>query len=323
MSHAIRFHSHGGPEVLLWEAVEVGEPGPREVRVRHTAIGLNFLDVYERTGLYSVELPAIPGREAAGVIEAVGSAVKGFAVGDRVAYVAHQSGAYTQARNMAVDRLVKLPDNLTDEQAAAIMLKGLTAQVLLRQTYRVRKGDAVLIHAAAGGVGQIAAQWARSLGATVIAVVGTPSKLELVRNLGIEHVLLLQDDWVAQAKALTGGRGVHVVYDSVGKDTFAGSLDSLRQRGMMVTFGNSSGPVAPIAPLELTRRGSLYLTRPTLFHYLAARSALDRAARELFALVARSVINVQIGQTYRLQDAARAHEDLESRRTVGSTVLRP
>lgn len=323
MTHAIRFHSHGGPEVLVWEPVELGEPGPKQVRLRHTAVGLNFLDVYERTGLYQVALPAIPGREAAGVIEAVGAKVKGLAPGDRVAYVAHVSGAYSEARVMDADRLVKLPDGISDQQAAAMMLKGLTAQVLLRQTYKVRSSDIVLIHAAAGGVGSILVQWAKHLKATVIATVGTASKMDRVRELGADHVLLTEGDWPAKVRELTKGKGVNVAYDSVGKDTFDGSLSALRRRGMMVTFGNSSGPVAPIAPLELTKRGSLFLTRPTLFHYLEARRELERAASELFDLVSRGVLNIQIGQTYALSDAAQAHRDLEGRRTTGSTVLLP
>ncbi|MFL6551344.1 MAG: quinone oxidoreductase family protein [Povalibacter sp.] len=323
MSYAIRFHSHGGPDVLQWEPIEVGDPAPDQVRLRHTAIGLNFLDVYERTGLYQVNLPAIPGREAAGVIEAVGSRIKQLRVGDRVAYAAHQSGAYSQARLMPADRLVKLPDTISDEQAAALMLKGLTAQVLLRQTYRVRSKEIVLVHAAAGGMGSLLVQWAKHLGTTVIATVGTESKVQRVRELGADHVLLTQGDWSAQVKERAGGRGVDVVYDSVGKDTFEGSLNALRPRGMMVTFGNSSGPVPPIAPLELTKRGSLFLTRPTLFHYLETRRELERAAKELFDVVSRSVVQVQIGQTYALKDAATAHRDLEARRTTGSTVLLP
>lgn len=323
MSHAIRIHSYGGPEVLQWEPIEVGEPGPNEVRVRHTAIGLNFIDVYERTGLYQVQFPAIPGREAAGVIEAAGAKVKQFSVGQRVAYVSSTSGAYSQSRIMSVDRLVALPDTIEDAQAAAMMLKGLTVQALLRQTYRVRKSDTIVIHAAAGGLGLIAVQWAKYLGATVIAVVGSPAKVQLVREQGADHVLLLQDDWLAQVKAITRGKGVSVVYDSVGKDTFMTSLDCLRPRGMMVTFGNASGPVPPIAPLELSKRGSLFLTRPTLFHYIATRRALERAAQELFNLAARSVINVHVGQTYPLQDVASAHRALEARQTSGSTVLVP
>jgi len=323
MTHAIRIHRYGGPEVLQWEAVEVGEPGPDEVRVRHTAVGLNFIDVYQRTGLYPGDLPATLGREAAGVVEAVGARVKHFSIGQRVAYVGTTAGSYSQARLMPAERLVALPDTIDDKQAAALMLKGLTVQALLRQTYRVRKSDTVLIHAAAGGVGLIAVQWAKYLGAKVIAIVGSEAKAELVRAQRADHVLLSGDDWVGQVKAITRGRGVNVVYDSVGKDTFIGSLDSLRPRGMMVTFGNSSGPVPPIAPLELSRRGSLYLTRPTLFHYIATRSALQRAAQELFNLVAHSVISVHVGQTYPLQDAARAHRELEARRTTGSTVLLP
>ena len=323
MSYAICFNSHGGPEVLEWTHVPVGEPGANQVRLRHTAIGVNFLDIYERTGLYATRFPAIPGREAAGVVEVVGSRVKGFVAGDRVAYVGSQSGAYSEARVMDVDRLVKLPDGITDQQAAAVLLKGLTAHMLLRQTYRVRKGETLLIHAAAGGVGLIAVQWARHLGARVVAIVGSESKRDRVRALGIDHVLLLDEDWVAQIKSLTRSRGVSVVYDSVGKDTFERSLDCLRTRGMMVTYGNSSGPVPPIAPLELSKRGSLYLTRPTLFNYIAQRRALDNAARELFELVQRAVINVHVGQSYPLKDAARAQADLESRRTEGSTVLLP
>lgn len=323
MPHAILIHSHGGPEVLQWESVEVGDPGPKEARVRHTAIGLNFIDTYERTGLYRLQLPAILGREAAGVVEAVGAAVKDVHVGDRVAYVSNSAGAYGEARVMPAERLVRIPDAVGDQQAAAMMLKGLTVQALLRQTYRVRKSDAVLIHAAAGGVGSIAVQWARHLGAKVLALVGSPAKAALVRELGADHVLLTEEDWVGQVKTLTQGRGVNVVYDSVGKDTFTQSLDCLRPRGLMVTFGNSSGPVPPIAPLELSKRGSLFLTRPTLFHYIVTRAALTKAAQELFDLVGSGVIKIHIGQTCPLQDAARAHSDLEARKTTGATVLVP
>lgn len=324
MSHAIRIHSYGGPDVLQWEAVDPGEPGPQEVRLRHTAIGLNFIDVYERTGLYPAALPAVLGREAAGLVEAVGKRVNHLAIGDRVAYVGNSSGAYSQARVMAAGRLVRLPDAIEDNHAAALMLKGLTAQFLVRRTYRVGRAHTVLIHAAAGGVGLIAVQWAKHLGATVIAIVGSQAKADLVREHGgADHVVLTDDDWAAQVKTITRGRGVNVVYDSVGKDTFMASLDCLRPRGLMVTFGNASGPVPPVAPLELSRRGSLFLTRPTLFHYIASRSELQKAAQELFDLVARSVIKVHIGQTYPLQDAARAHADLEARRTTGSTVLLP
>ena len=323
MPKAVRIHQTGGPEVLSYDEVTVGEPGPGEARLRHTAIGLNFIDVYERTGLYPVSLPSALGREAAGVIEAIGPKVKGFSVGDRVAYTGGPSGAYSEARLIPADRLVRLPDEIDDRQAAAIMLKGLTAQFLLRQTYRVRKGDFVMIHAAAGGVGSIAVQWAKHLGASVIAIVGTETKAEIVRGYGADHVLLASDDWVAKTKAITKGKGVHVVYDSVGKDTFFNSLDSLRPRGMMVTFGNASGPVPPVAPLELQKRGSLFLTRPTLFHYIATRSELEKAAKELFDVVKRKIVSVSVGQTYPLSEVAQAHRDLESRRTTGSTVLLP
>ena len=323
MPQAVRIHQTGGPEVLTYEEVTVGDPGPGEVRIRHTAIGLNFIDVYERTGLYPATLPTALGREAAGVIEAVGPKVKGFSVGDRVAYAGGASGAYSEARLFPADRLVRLPDEIEDQQAAAIMLKGLTAQFLLRQTYRVRKGDLVMIHAAAGGVGSIAVQWAKHLGAVVIAIVGSEAKANIVRGYGADHVLLSGDDWVARTKEITKGKGVHVVYDSVGKDTFFNSLDSLRPRGMMVTYGNASGPVPPIAPLELQKRGSLFLTRPTLFHYIATRSELEKASKELFDVVKRKIVAVKVGQTYPLSEVAQAHRDLEARRTTGSTVLLP
>jgi NADPH2:quinone reductase len=323
MSQAVRVHTHGGPDVLKLEDVDPGVPGPGEVLLRHTAIGLNFIDIYERTGLYKVDLPAILGREGAGIVEAIGPDVRTVAVGDRVAYVAPNSGAYCQRRVIAAARVVRLPADVSDQQAAALMLKGLTVQALLRQTYRVRRNDFVLIHAAAGGVGLLAVQWARHLGATVIGVVGSPEKAELARRHGADHVFLLTDDWVTNARQIARGQGVHAVYDSVGKDTFMQSLDCLRPRGIMVTFGNASGPVEPFAPLELSKRGSLYLTRPTLFHYIATRSALSKAAQEMLDLVARGVLSVHIGQTYALRDVARAHQDLENRRTTGSTVLVP
>ncbi len=323
MTHAVRIHSYGGPEVLRWETVDVPEPGPGQARIRHTAIGLNFIDTYERTGLYPLTLPAVLGREAAGVVEAVGPGVSQVKAGDRVAYAFNSSGAYSEARVLPAERLVRIPAGVDDRQAAALMLKGMTAQMLLRQTYRVRKGNTLLVHAAVGGVGSIVVQWAKHLGATVIAVVGTATKAQRARELGADHVLLSGDDWVAQTKAATSNRGVDVVYDSVGQDTFFGSLDCLRSRGLMVSYGNASGPVPPIAPLELTKRGSLFLTRPTLFHYIPTRATLVRAASEMFELVARSVIGAHIGQVYPLQDAARAHIDLEARRTVGATVLVP
>lgn len=323
MSHAIRIHQYGGPDVLQWEPVAVAEPSQGEVRVRHTAVGLNFVDVYERTGLYPVPLPAIPGREAAGVIEAIGPGVRGLAVGDRVAYVGPGVGAYSQIGVISAERLVKIPDGVEDVQAAAVMLKGLTVQALLRRTYRVGSRDTVLIQAAAGGVGSIAVQWAKHLGARVIAVVGSEAKAAVVREYQADHVLLAQSDWVAEVRSITRGRGVSVVYDSVGKDTFMASLDCLQPRGLMVTFGNASGPVPPIAPLELSKRGSLFLTRPTLFHYISTRRELRTAAQELFDVVERGVVKVRIGQTYALHEAAQAHRDLEARKTIGSTVLLP
>jgi NADPH:quinone reductase len=324
MPNAIRIHAHGGPEVLRWEAVEPSDPGPGEVLIRQTAIGLNFIDVYERTGLYPGALPLVPGREGAGVVEAVGPKVRGLAAGDRVAYVSAQPGAYAQERVMPADRVVKIPDGVSDRLAAAAMLKGLTAQFLLRRTYKVRKGDAVLIHAAAGGVGSIASQWARELGATVIGVVGNDAKAAIAREQGCHHVLVSgRDDLAARVRDITGGHGAQVVYDSVGKDTFFASLDCLRPLGLMVTYGNASGPVPPVAPLELARRGSLFLTRPTLFHYIARRVELERAARDLFEVIGRGAVRIEIGQTCALQDAAQAHRDLEARRTIGSTVMIP
>lgn len=324
MIHGVRIHRHGGPEVLHYEPVEVALPGRGEVRLRHTAIGLNFIDVYDRTGLYPTPLPAILGREAAGVVTHVGPGVRGLREGDRVAYVLHVPGAYVEERVVPADRVVVLPPGISDEQAAAAMLKGLTAQYLLRSTYRVKRGDAVLIHAAAGGVGLIAVQWARHLGAEVIAVTGSPEKAEIAREHGAHHTLLLgRADLTARVRELTGGRGVPVVYDSVGRDTFMASLDCLRPRGLMVSYGNASGPVPPIAPLELSKRGSLYLTRPTLFHYIATRRELDRAAAELFEVIESGAVKLRIGQTFALEDAAIAHRELESRHTTGSTVLVP
>lgn len=324
MAHAIRIHARGGPEVLAWESVPSVAPGPGEVLIRQTAIGLNFIDVYERTGLYPGTLPSGLGREGAGVVEAVGRGVRSLAPGHRVAYVSNQPGAYAQERVMPADRLVRIPEGVSDRLAAAAMLKGLTAWFLLRRTLRVGKGMAVVAHAAAGGVGLILAQWARHLGATVIGVVGSEAKAEVALAHGCHHVLLRgRDDLPARVRALTGGSGAHVVYDSVGQDTFFASLDCLRPMGMMVSFGNSSGPVPPIAPLELARRGSLFLTRPTLFHYIARRSELERGARELFEVVGRGAVRIEIGQSYALQDAGHAHRDLEARRTIGSTVLIP
>ena len=324
MPHAIRIHAHGGPEVLRWEAVAASVPGRGEVLIRQTAIGLNFIDIYERTGLYPGALPSGLGREGAGVIEAVGPKVRGLAVGDRVAYASNQPGAYAQERTMPADRVVKIPEGVSDRLAAAAMLKGLTAWFLLRRTHRVARGEAVVVHAAAGGVGLILAQWARYLGAHVIGVVGSDAKAAVAQAHGCHEALVLgRDDLPARVRSLTAGQGAHVVYDSVGKDTFAASLDSLRPLGMMVSYGNASGPVPPFAPLELARRGSLFLTRPILFHYVARRAELERGARELFDVIGRGVVRIEIGQSYPLQDVAEAHRDLEARRTIGSTVLIP
>jgi NADPH2:quinone reductase len=324
MSAAIRFYENGGPEVLRLEEVELGKPGPKEVQVRHTAIGVNYIDVYDRTGLYPVNLPSGLGREAAGVIAALGRGVRGFRVGERVAYLFPSPGAYSEIRNVPVERVVKIPRGISDEQAAALMLKGLTAQFLIRRTYRVARGDTILVHAAAGGVGLILCQWAKALGATVIGVVGSEAKAELAKKHGCKHVLISgRDELVASVRKLTREAGVAVVYDAVGKDTFMDSLDCIRRLGMMVTFGNASGPPPAISPLELTKRGSLFLTRPTLFNYIASRKELDAAARELFTAVRTRKVRVVIGQRYPLARAADAHRDLEGRRTTGSTVLVP
>jgi NADPH2:quinone reductase len=324
MPAAIRFNTNGGPEVLYLEDLPVGKPGPQEVQLRHTAIGVNYIDVYDRTGLYPVTLPSGLGREAAGVITALGRGVRGFRVGERVAYVHPSPGAYSEVRNVPAERLVKVPRGVSDEQAAALMLKGLTAHFLIRRTFRVKRGDTLLVHAAAGGVGLILCQWARSLGAVVIGVVGSEAKAELARRHGCRHVLISgRDELVTRVKALTRGAGVAVVYDAVGKDTFMESLDCLKRLGMMVTFGNASGPPPAISPFELTKRGSLFLTRPTLFNYIGTREELTAAARELFAAVRTKKVRVVIGQKYPLSRAADAHRDLEGRRTTGSTVLVP
>jgi NADPH2:quinone reductase len=324
MSKAIRIHEAGGPEVMRLEECDPGAPAEGEVQLRHTAIGLNYIDVYDRSGLYPMPLPGGLGREAAGVVVAVGRKVRGFRKGDRVAYVHTQPGSYSEVRNMPASRLVKLPNAVTDEQAAALMLKGLTAEYLLQRTYRVRKGDWILVHAAVGGVGLILCQWAKALGARVIGVVGSEAKAALARRNGCKHVLVMgQDKIVERVRALTGGQGVAVVYDSVGRDTFMDSLDCLKPRGMMVSYGNASGPPPAISPLELSKRGSLFLTRPSLFAYIADRKELDAAARALFRVVASRKVRLHIGQRYPLAEAAQAHRDLESRKTTGSTVLLP
>jgi len=325
MTKAIRIHEHGGPEVMRWEEVTVGDPGPGQVRLRHHAVGLNFIDVYHRTGLYPVpSLPSGLGLEAAGVVEAVGDGVAEVKPGDRVAYASPPVGAYAEARLMPADRVVKLPDAIDDRTAAAMMLKGMTAQYLLRRSYRVQPGDFVLIHAAAGGVGLIACQWANHLGATVIGTVGSDDKAALSRAHGCHHAIVYtRENFVARVKEITGGKGVAVVYDSVGKAVFMDSLDCLRPLGMMVTFGNASGPVPAFEPGVLAAKGSLFLTRPSLMHYTALREDLAASARELFEVVAKGVVKIEVPQTYPLAEAAQAHRDLEARKTTGSTLLLP
>jgi NADPH:quinone reductase len=324
MPNAIRFHQVGGPEVLQFESVNVGDPGPGEARIRHTAIGLNYIDTYQRSGLYKLPLPSGLGGEAAGVVEAVGSGVSDLKTGDRVAYSGGAPGAYAEARVIPVDRLVKLPAGVSDRMAATLMLKGLTVQYLLRQTYPVKAGETILLHAAAGGIGLIACQWARALGATVIGTVGSDAKAELAKANGCTHTIVYtRENFVEKVKELTGGKGVPVVYDAVGKDTFPGSLDCLSPRGMFVSFGNSSGPVPPFEILLLSQKGSLYATRPTLATYTAKRADLLKMAEEMFALVQSGKLKNDARQTYALKDAAQAHRDLEARKTTGSTVLLP
>jgi len=324
MPAAIRIYENGGPDVMRLEDVDPGKPGPGEVQIRHTAIGVNYVDVYDRTGLYPVSLPSGLGREAAGVVMALGRGVRGLRVGERAAYVWPSSGAYAELRNVPAERVVKVPRGISDEQAAALMLKGLTAQFLIRRTYRVARGDTILVHAAAGGVGLILCQWAKALGAKVIGVVGSEAKAEIARKHGCWRVLISgRDELVASVRKLTKGVGVPVVYDAVGKDTFTESLDCIRRLGLMVSFGNASGPVPPVSPLELSKRGSLFLTRPTLFNYIATRAELEAAAKELFSAVSSKKVRVLIGQRYPLAQAADAHRDLEGRRTTGSTVLVP
>jgi len=324
MPNAIRLYENGGPEVMRLEEVDPGKPAAGEVQIRHTAIGVNYIDVYDRTGLYPMSLPSGLGREAAGVITALGRGVRGLRAGERVAYVFPCPGAYSEVRNVPAERVVRVPRGISDEQAAALMLKGLTAHFLIRRTHKVVRGDPILVHAAAGGVGLILCQWAKALGATVIGVVGSEAKAELARKYGCKHVLISgRDELVPGVRGFTKGSGVAVVYDAVGKDTFMESLDCLRRLGMMVTFGNASGPPPAISPFELTKRGSLFLTRPTLFNYIATRRELEATARELFAAVRSRKVKVVIGQRYSLAQAADAHRDLESRRTSGSTVLLP
>ena len=327
MTYAIRIHATGGPEVMRWEKVSLGETAPHEVLLRHAAVGLNFIDIYHRSGLYPLPLSSGLGLEGAGVVEAVGSAVTELKPGDRVAYAGgplSPIGAYAEARNIPADRLVKLPDGIDFKTAAAMMLQGMTAQYLLCRTFRVQAGDTILIQAAAGGVGLIVCQWAKALGATVIGTVSSEEKAALAKAHGCDHpILYTRENFVERVKEITKGEGVPVVYDSIGKDTFTGSLDCLRPMGMMVTFGNASGPVPPVDTLELSRRGSLFLTRPSLFTYVAKRADLLATAQELFDVVTSGKVKIEVNQTYALKDAAQAHRDLAARKTTGSSVLLP
>jgi NADPH2:quinone reductase len=324
MSHAIRIHATGGPEVLQYEEVSVGEPGPGEARVRHTAIGVNYLDTYHRSGLYPLTLPSGIGNEAAGVVEAVGPGVDWVAPGDRVATCTGPLGAYSTERIVPADRLVKLPDGIADRTAASMMLKGLTVQYLFRQTFPLKGGETILFHAAAGGVGLIACQWARALGVTMIGTVGSDEKAALARENGCTHTIVYtRENFVERVREITGGRNVPVVYDAVGKDTFPASLDCLAPRGMFVSFGNASGPVPPFNIMLLTQKGSLYATRPTLVTYASNRQSLNAMARELFDLVQAGRIKPDARQSFPLKDAAEAHRSLESRKTTGSTLLIP
>jgi len=324
MPHAIRIHQTGGPEVLRWEEVAVPAPAPGEATVRHAAVGLNFIDTYHRTGLYPLPLPSGIGLEGAGVVEAIGAGVTEVKVGDRVAYAGGPVGAYAEVRNIPAHRLLRLPENIGFNTAAAMMLQGLTAAYLLRRTYRVQAGDAVLIHAAAGGVGLLACQWAKALGATVIGTVGSAAKGELARAHGCDHVINYStENFTQRVREITGGEGVPVVYDGVGKDTFMGSLDSLRPLGMMVSYGNASGPVPPFDLLLLSQKGSLFVTRPTLMSYTAKRADLEALGGELFDVVGSGKVRVEVNQTYPLAEAAQAQRDLEARKTTGSTILLP
>ena len=324
MTHAIRVHAYGGPEVLKWEEIELGAPGPGEIRLKQSAIGLNYIDVYVRTGFYpQASFPFLPGMEGAGVVTAVGAGVTDLAIGDRVAY-AGPIGAYAQERLIAADRVVKIPASISEEIAAAIMLKGMTAEYLLRRTYRVGPETTLLFHAAAGGVGLIACQWARSLGATVIGTVGSAEKAKLALEHGATHVInYREEDFVARVKELTKGKGVDVVYDSVGKDTFPGSLDCLRPLGLWVSFGQASGPVPEFKITLLSQKGSLFATRPSLGNYIATREDLVASANGLFEVVESGKLKIAVKQTYPLSEAARAHRELEARATTGSTLLIP
>jgi NADPH2:quinone reductase len=321
MTHAIKVHQTGGPEVLQWEAVDIGAPGPGQVRLKQTAVGLNYIDVYQRTGLYPLPLPFVPGMEGAGIVESVGEGVTHLKAGDRVAY-AMMIGAYAEARLIEADRVVKLPDNIDDRTGAAMMLQGMTARYLIRDIYKVGPGDTILIHAAAGGVGLIVCQWAAALGATVIGTVSSDEKAALARANGCHYpIVYTRDDFQERLLHITGGDKLPVVYDSVGKDTFMKSLDCLRPRGIMVLFGASSGPVPPLDLSLLSQKGSLMVTRPTLGTFVATRQLLEENSEDLFSVVGSGEVKIHVNQTYPLQDAAQAHRDLEGRKTTGSTVL--
>ena len=322
MTHAIRLHAHGGPEVMKWEEVVVGAPGANEVRLKTTAIGLNFIDTYHRSGLYTIPLPSGLGLESAGIVEALGANVTDLKIGDRVACASAPIGAYSETRLMPADKLVKIPAGVSDQQAASMMLKGMTAQYLIRRTFRVKPGDTILMHAAAGGVGSIVCQWAKHLGATVIGTVGSEAKVALARSYGCDHVInYATEDFVARVAEITGGKKCNVVYDGVGKDTFLKSLDCARPLGTVVIFGNASGAVPPFDLGQLAVKGSLFVTRPMLASYTGTRDDLVATANDLFDVVARGIVKIEINQTYALKDAGEAHRDLEARKTTGSTVL--
>ena len=323
-THAIRIHQPGGPEAMKWEEIELGAPGPGEMLIRNTAVGLNYIDTYHRSGLYPLPMPSVIGMEGAGVVEKLGPKVKDFKVGDRVAY-AQPIGAYAERRIVPAERMVKIPSGIDDRTAAAMMLKGMTAEYLIRRTYKVKEGDTILVHAAAGGVGLILCQWGKHLGAKVIGTVGNEEKAQLAKKHGCHHPIVVKpgDNFAKTVREITKGKGVPVVYDGVGKDTFMGSLDSLRPLGLMVSYGNASGPVAPFGPAILSAKGSLFLTRPTLMTYVAAREDLVKSANALFSVVKKGAVKIRVNQTYPLSEAVRAHQDLEGRKTTGSTVLLP
>src|SRR5262252_4425475 len=322
MAHAIRFAKTGGPEILEWQQIEVGKPGQDQVRLRHTAVGLNYIDTYHRSGLYQLPMPSGLGSEGAGVVEEVGPGVSGLKAGDRVAYAGGPIGSYADERVMPADRLVPVPDGITDQQAAAMMLKGMTAWYLVRRTHVVKRGETILIHAAAGGVGLIVCQWAKHLGATVIGTVGDDEKAALAKRNGCDYPInYRKEDFVARVNDITAGKKLPVVYDSVGKDTFYKSLDCLAPLGLMASFGQSSGAIGPVDIGILAPKGSLFLTRPTLNTYTATREDLLTAANDLFDVVQKSVVKLAINQTYPLKDAAKAHRDLQDRKTTGSTVF--